>query len=117
MLNQLLQEDQPLQPLELPPRPWTKLGIDLVGPIQNNYILTLTDYYTSYPEAIVINDISSATVFNQLTKIFARFGYPLEFVTDNGKQFVGQLFETFPTTYGIKHIRASPYYPRSNGKI
>lgn len=89
VLNQPLHEDQPLQPLKLPPRPWTKLGVDLVGHIQNTYILThTTDYYTTYPEAAVINDISSATVIKELTKIFARFGYPLEVVIDNGRQFV-----------------------------
>uniref|UniRef100_W5N945 Gypsy retrotransposon integrase-like protein 1 n=1 Tax=Lepisosteus oculatus TaxID=7918 RepID=W5N945_LEPOC len=108
VLNQPLQEDQPLQPLELPPTPWTKLGIDLVGPIQ----LTIIDYYTSYPEAVVVSDISSATVIRELMNIFARFGYPLEVVTDNGRQFIA-----FLTNCGIKHIRASPYYPRSNGKI
>lgn len=89
-------------------RPWTKLGIDLVSPIQNQYILTVIDYYTY---------ISSATVVTELTKIFARFGYPMEAVTDNGRQFVGQLFESFLKSCGIKHIRASPYYPKSNGII
>uniref|UniRef100_A0A673JH84 Integrase catalytic domain-containing protein n=1 Tax=Sinocyclocheilus rhinocerous TaxID=307959 RepID=A0A673JH84_9TELE len=49
--------------------------------------------------------------------IFARFGYPLEVVTDNGKQFVGKVFEAFLRTSGVKHIKASPYYPKSNGKI
>ena len=117
VLNQPLHEDQPLQPLELPPRPWTKLGIDLVGPIGNLHILTVIDYYTSYPEAIVLSDISSQSVIGELMKIFARFGYPLEVVTDNGRQFVAHLFEDFLETCGIKHIRASPYYPKSNGKI
>ncbi|XP_051804922.1 uncharacterized protein K02A2.6-like [Acanthochromis polyacanthus] len=117
VLNQPLHEDQPLQPVELPPRPWTKIGIDLVGPIQNEYILTVIDYYSSFPEAVVISDISSKTVVKELTKIFARFGYPLQVVSDNGRQFVGQLFEDCLKTSGIKHIRASPYYPKSNGKI
>ncbi len=62
VLNQPMHEDQPLHPLELPPRPWTKLGVDLVGPIQNVYLLTVIDYYTSYPEAVVIDDITSETV-------------------------------------------------------
>ncbi|XP_051973262.1 uncharacterized protein K02A2.6-like [Xyrauchen texanus] len=115
--NQPLHEDQPLHPLELPPRPWTKIGVDLVGPIQNVYILTVIDYYTSYPEAVVIDDITSKTVTKEMMKIFARFGYPLEVVTDNGKQFVGNVFEAFLRTSGVKHIKASPYYPKSNGKI
>uniref|UniRef100_A0A672QBB9 Integrase catalytic domain-containing protein n=1 Tax=Sinocyclocheilus grahami TaxID=75366 RepID=A0A672QBB9_SINGR len=38
-------------------------------------------------------------------------------VTDNGRQFVSQAFDTFLKNGGIKHIRASPYYPKCNGKI
>ena len=41
----------------------------------------------------------------------------MEAVTDTGRQFVGQPFESFLKSCGIKHIRASPYYPKSNGKI
>jgi len=46
------------QPLELAPRPWTKLGIDLVGPIQGECIPTVIDFI-SCPEAVVNTDISS----------------------------------------------------------
>lgn len=82
-MNQPLQEDQPLQPLELPPRPWTKLGIDLVRPIRGEYILTVIDYFSSFPEAVVVADIFSQTVIADLLKMFARFGYPSEVVTDS----------------------------------
>lgn len=87
--------------------------MDLVGPIQNRYILTLTDYYTSYPEAVVTIDISAATVFKELTEMFAWFGYTMELATDNSSQFVGQVFESLLMKCGIKHTRASLYYPRS----
>lgn len=91
--------------------------MDLVGPIQNSYILTFADYYTSYPEAVVTTDISAATVIRELTEMFAWFGYPMELATDNGSQFVGQVFEYFLMKCGIKHTGASLYYPRSIGKI
>lgn len=116
VINQPLQEDQLLQPLELPPRPWTKLGIDL-GPVQGEYVLTVIDYYSSFPEAAVITDISSQTVTAELMKMFARFGYPTEVVTDNGRQFASQAFDTFLKYGGIKQICAAPYCPKSNGKI
>lgn len=77
----------------------------------------MIDYYTSFLEAVVVSDILSATLISELAKIFARFGYPLEAVTDNGRTFVGQLFEAYLKSCGIKHIRALPYYPKSNGKI
>ncbi|UYV71889.1 K02A2.6-like, partial [Cordylochernes scorpioides] len=98
-------------------KPWMKLGIDIVGPIGHHYVLTVIDYYSSYPEAMIIEDISSKTIIKKLMEIFARHGYPHEVVTDNGLQFVSTSMERFLKECGIRHIKASPYYPKSNGKI
>ncbi|UYV69099.1 K02A2.6-like, partial [Cordylochernes scorpioides] len=116
-VNQPLRHDQPLTTIPIPPRPWYKVGVDLVGPIDSKYILTLIDYYSSFPEAIIINDISSKTIISKLKEIFARYGFPIEIVSDNGLQFVSKDTEQFFMKSGIKHIRVSPYYPKSNGKI
>ncbi|UYV67691.1 hypothetical protein LAZ67_5001628, partial [Cordylochernes scorpioides] len=115
--NQPLINDQPLQIVPLPSKPWMKLGIDIVGPIGHHYVLTVIDYYSSYPEAMIIEDISSKTIIEKLMEIFARHGYPHEVVTDNGLQFVSTSMERFLKECGIRHIKASPYYPKSNGKI
>lgn len=109
MHNQTLHEDQPSRPAELPPRPWSKLGVDLVGPIQ--YILMVIDYYASYSEAVVISDISSETVTREFMRTFARFGHPLGVITDNGRQFVGQLFESFLRTGRIKRTSVT-FFPK-----
>ncbi|UYV64551.1 hypothetical protein LAZ67_3001165, partial [Cordylochernes scorpioides] len=115
--NQPLINDQPLQIVPLPSKPWMKLGIDIVGPIGHHYVLTVIDYYSSYPEAMIIEDISSKTIIKKLMEIFARHGYPHEVVTDNGLQFVSTSMERFLKECGIRHLKASPYYPKSNGKI
>ncbi|UYV66679.1 K02A2.6-like, partial [Cordylochernes scorpioides] len=115
--NQPLINDQPLQIVPLPSKPWMKLGIDIVGPIGHHYVLTVIDYYSSYPEAMIIEDISSKTIIKKLMEIFARHGYPHEVVTDNGLQFVSTSMEKFLKECGIRHIKASPYYLKSNGKI
>ncbi|UYV76882.1 K02A2.6-like, partial [Cordylochernes scorpioides] len=115
--NQPLINDQPLQIVPLPSKPWMKLGIDIVGPIGHHYVLTVIDYYSSYPEAMIIEDISSKTIIKKLMEIFARHGYPHEVVTDNGLQFVSTSMERFLKECGIRHIKASPHYPKSNGKI
>ncbi|UYV66425.1 K02A2.6-like, partial [Cordylochernes scorpioides] len=115
--NQPLINDQPLKIVPLPSKPWMKLGIDIVGPIGHHYVLTVIDYYSSYPEAMIIEDISSKTIIKKLMEIFARHGYPHEVVTDNGLQFVSTSMERFLKECGIRHIKASPYYPKSNGKI
>jgi putative transposase len=38
-------------------------------------------------------------------------------ISDNGPQFVAKEFKSFVRICGMTHVRTSPYYPQSNGKI
>lgn len=38
-------------------------------------------------------------------------------ITDNGPQFIARDFHEFIRLSGMTHVRTSPYYPQSNGKI
>ena len=38
-------------------------------------------------------------------------------ISDNGPQFVARDFKEFIRICGMSHVRTSPYYPQSNGKI
>jgi putative transposase len=38
-------------------------------------------------------------------------------ISDNGPQFVAKDFKEFIRVSGMSHVRISPYYPQSNGKI
>lgn len=38
-------------------------------------------------------------------------------ITDNGPQFVSRDFREFVRLVGATHVRTSPYYPQSNGKL
>ena len=38
-------------------------------------------------------------------------------ISDNGPQFIANDFKTFIRLCGMTHVRTSPYYPQSNGKI
>ena len=38
-------------------------------------------------------------------------------ISDNGPQFIAKDFKAFIRTCGMTHVRTSPYYPQSNGKI
>jgi putative transposase len=38
-------------------------------------------------------------------------------ISDNGPQFIAQDFKEFIRIVGITHVRTSPYYPQSNGKL
>ena len=50
----------------------------------------------------------------------AREKFPAEhprIITDNGPQFIAKDFKQFIRLSGMTHVRTSPYYPQSNGKI
>jgi len=38
-------------------------------------------------------------------------------ISDNGPQFIAKDFKEFIRVSGMSHVRTSPYYPQSNGKI
>ena len=38
-------------------------------------------------------------------------------ISDNGPQFIARDFKTFIRLCGMTHVRTSPYYPQSNGKL
>ena len=38
-------------------------------------------------------------------------------ISDNGPQFIARDFKEFIRIAGLTHVRTSPYYPQSNGKI
>lgn len=38
-------------------------------------------------------------------------------ITDNGPQFLARDFKEFIRLMGLTHVRTSPYYPQSNGKL
>ena len=56
--------------------PWYHVGIDFVGPIKpiscggNRYILTLSDYFTKFVEAVPLPDKSAPGVARALFKVF-----------------------------------------------
>jgi putative transposase len=50
----------------------------------------------------------------------AREQYPTEWpriISDNGPQFIARDFKEFIRICGMTHVKTSPYYPQSNGKM
>jgi hypothetical protein len=65
-------------------------GLDFIGEInppfsgQHKWILTATDYFTKWIEAMPTRNATDKVIMNFLkTNIFARFGFPSKLVTDN----------------------------------
>jgi hypothetical protein len=83
-------------------QPFSQWGLDFVGLINpkyrkgNMYILTSTDYFLKWPEAVALKKVD-AKKLNRFLKdnILSRFGVPDKFIIDNGSIFIGSKFMEF----------------------
>ncbi|KAK7881940.1 hypothetical protein WMY93_028114 [Mugilogobius chulae] len=112
----------PLHPVPLPDGPWRKLGLDIVGPFETatpdcRFAITLTDYYSKWPELAFSRTATTEDVVHFLSSVFSRHGDPENIVTDNGTQFTSSAFASFLQSRGISHSKTSVYYPAANGAI
>lgn len=67
------------------PQVWYLVGMDLIGPFNKTsdgcqYVLTITDYFSKYVEAIPIQDKSAVSVAKGIYKIYCRHGAPVSII-------------------------------------
>uniref|UniRef100_A0A803KCS2 Gypsy retrotransposon integrase-like protein 1 n=1 Tax=Xenopus tropicalis TaxID=8364 RepID=A0A803KCS2_XENTR len=111
----------PLCPLPIISEPFQRVAVDLIGPLSRpsrsgkQYILTVMDYATRYPEAVALRKIDAPTVADALIQIFSRVGFPSEILSDQGPQFTSQLLQCLWQRCGVRAIHSSPYHPQTNG--
>ena len=83
------------------------------------YLLSVLDGYSRY---IVHWEIRKSMTERDVEVVLqrAKERYPAEhprIISDNGPQFIAKDFKEFIRVQGMTHVRTSPYYPQSNGKI
>lgn len=83
------------------------------------YLCTVLD---GYSRSIVAWDIRPAMTEGDVEMVLkqARERFPEarpRVISDNGPQFIARDFKEFIREAGMTHVRTSPYYPQSNGKI
>ncbi len=83
------------------------------------YLCSLLDGYSRY---IVHGEIRETMKEAEVELIIQRArekfpdAYP-RIISDNGPQFIAKDFKEFIRICGMTHVRTSPYYPQSNGKL
>ena len=106
---------EPLQPHEIPNRPWQKLGMDFFDLQGKSYIL-ICDYFSKFPY-MFSSKTGWGSLKDHLIELFANEGYPKEIISDNGSLFNSQEFTEFLSSHGFTHTTSSPRYSQSNGFI
>ena len=106
---------EPLQPLEIPDRPWQKLGMDFFDLKGKCYIL-ICDYFLKFPY-IISCKTSWGSLKDRLIDLFSNEGFLKEIISDNSSPFNSQEFTDYLSLHGVKHTTSSSHYPQSNGFI
>ncbi|KAL5488701.1 hypothetical protein EMCRGX_G017682 [Ephydatia muelleri] len=101
--------------------PWYHIGIYFIGPVNptsrqgNRFVLTISDYFSKFVEAVPLPSKNADGVYNVLFKIFMRMGIPKVLTTDNGSEFRNDLEMRLAKALGVKRIYTTSYHPQGNG--
>ena len=102
--------------------PFKQWGIDIIGEInlnyslQHKYILTTTNYFTRWVEAILLHKVNEEAVMDFLQyHIMTRFGVPISLVFYNATYFSSIRLTAFANERGIKLHYSANSNPQGNG--
>jgi len=107
----------PMGEQRLTERAGQRLFIDFMGPYPrtkagNSVIFVCLDHFFKLVWLQPMRQAIAAEVIKFLeTKIFHQYGVPEFIHSDNGKQFVSQIFGELMTRYGIRHVKTGLYSP------
>jgi len=103
-------------------RPFQQWDLDFIGEIvpassgQHKYILTATDYFTKWSEAIPTKRATDKVIMIFLEEnIFSRFGCPKKLVTNNAQAFKSGPMVNLYQKYNVVLSHSTTYYPQGNG--
>eukprot|EP00253_Pinus_taeda_P006300 PITA_06300 len=111
----------PLQPINIE-KTFSQWGLEIIGEIvphsskQHRYILTATDHFTKWVEAIPLKTANSENIIEFIDQfIITRFGLPTDLMFDNASYFSGNAMTKFALKRGFKLKYSANYYPQGNG--
>ena len=82
----------------------------------NIYFLVIVDLFTRFCSAVAISNKMSGTVIKGVFKAWiTSFGAPQKIMSDNGREFNSEEFQTFAEAFNIKLLNTAAESPWSNG--
>ena len=85
---------------------------------ENKYILTFQDNLTKFSKAIPIKNQEATTTAKEFTtKIIFEHGIPEKILTDQGTNFLSEMFKNTCKLLRIEKIQTIAYHPESNGAL
>jgi len=113
----------PMQVTTTAKQPFEKCYLDVVGPLPvtmqgNKYILTFQDDLSKYVVAVAIEKQDAETVARAFVeKIVLLYGTPQVIQTDQGSDFMSEVFRNTCSLLKIKKVQSTAFHPESQGSI
>ena len=111
----------PLKPVQVE-APFQQWGLDIIREINTSssghhrWIMTTTDYFTKWIEAVPTRRATDAVIIQFLEEnILSRFGIPRKIIRDNAAAFKSKKMVNFCNKYHIHLGHLTAYYPQGNG--
>jgi hypothetical protein len=104
-------------------KPFERCALDVVGPLTeteagNKYILTFQDDLSKYLVAVPVPQQDAETIARAFVlNIVLKFGAPAQILTDQGSNFLSNLFKSICKLLRIKKIQTTAFHPASNGGL
>jgi hypothetical protein len=104
-------------------RPFERCSLNILGPMTetdsgNKYILTFQDDLSKFLIAIPIPQQDAETIARKFVlEIALRFGAPAQILTEQGSNFLSELFKNACKLLRIKKIQTTAFHPESNGGL
>ncbi|GFS96695.1 retrovirus-related Pol polyprotein from transposon 297 [Trichonephila clavipes] len=84
-------------------------------PERYRFLLVITDHFTKWSELIPLRKASAQAIANALFENYiSRYGALISLISDNGPQFISEVFEHLSHWSYIKHIKTVTYRPQAN---
>ena len=114
--------NMPMTPVKFPDNPWQKLGLDIIGPMNNiggtkRFAIVMVDYHSKWVYHKFVSEVVTRSVVGFMEQVFRIEGFPNVIVTDNGVQFESELMKRFLQDKGVKHYTTALYSPQGNGLV
>jgi hypothetical protein len=103
--------------------PFDKCCLDIVGPLPetengNKYILTFQDDLSKYVIGIPIRQQDAEAIAREfVSHVILKHGAPRTVLTDQGANFLSDVFRNICKLLRIKKIQSTAFHPESNGGL
>ena len=103
-------------------QPLEDTAIDILGPLPkstrgNLFILVVTDRFSKLTQAVPLKTIKALDVSVALVnELVFKYGAPWRFLSDNGSQFISDIFQRVCSLLRVHNALTMTYHPQTNGQ-